>query len=755
MPATSLAADTLFALIPKPVSAVHDPGVFPLRDYTVIELGRGVTPGDAEVFSDFLGSYYGIHLQIVDKHPGPGAIHLRMAGDEEKLMHEDEYKLTVKKSEIVISARENGLFYGLQTLLQLIPAGFVKEYDIPCATISDYPRFGWRGMHLDVSRHFFGKQDVKKYLDYLAMYKYNVFHWHLTDDQGWRIEIKSRPKLTEVGAWRSGTLIGHYTAKPVRYDSIRYGGFYTQDDVREIIAYAQKRHITIVPEIELPGHSLATLSAYPELGCTPGPFEAAKTWGVFEDVLCPKEETFRFLSDVLGEICALFPGKYIHIGGDECPKDRWNESAFCKELMKKEKLKDANELQSWFIRRVQKIVTDKGKQIIGWDEILEGGLAPGAAVMSWRGEAGGIEAAKKGNYVVMTPGSNCYFDHYQSQAANEPLAIGGYLPLENVYNYEPVPASLTPAEAQYVMGAQANIWTEYIPNFAQVEYMALPRMAALAEVNWSPKENKNYEQFLDRLAKHLLILERMGTNYCKAIFYIEPVVSPITGYEPGLNLRLQTRAKNAEIHFSVNGDDLTYNSNTYTGTPIKLQRPTEIMAATYEGMNRRSPIYRQSFVVTMSTGRPLNLLTQPDPAYTDPKSSEEGFRLVDGIIGRIPWNGSEWEGYKGTNMEVVIDLGKTKNFKLVRVDALQDESSWIHFPKSVEVLVSNDNISFTSAKKIEGDDLKKYNRTIPLDCGLQMARYVKVIVQNAGTIPAGQPGAGNPAWLFVDEIMIE
>jgi len=744
------APDTLLPLIPQPVQAIRGEGVFQLRDYTVIALGNGVSPKEAEPFVQFLEAYYGLRLRVVTKHSGVGAIRLSAEMKEDKPMPEHAYRLTVNKTGILIEGKGDGLFHGLQTLLQLIPAGPVNEYDIPCVAITDYPRFPWRGMHLDVSRHFFSKQDVKRYLDYLALYKLNVFHWHLTDDQGWRIEIRSRPKLTQIGAWRKGTLLGHYSEEPDRYDSTRYGGFYTQDDVKEIIAYAQQRHITVVPEIELPGHSLAALAAYPELACTDGPFETARTWGVFDDVLCPEEETFKFLEDVLGEVCALFPGRYIHIGGDECPKDRWKQSAFCRELMKRENLKDEHELQSWFIRRVEKIVNAKGKQIIGWDEILEGGLAPGAAVMSWRGEEGGIAAARQKHYVVMSPTSHCYFDYYQSQAAGEPLAIGGFLPLEKVYSYDPLPAALSVDETQYVMGAQGNVWTEYMRSFQQVEYMALPRMAALAEVVWTMKSKKDYENFLARLTPHLLILDRMAANYSKAIFYIEPELSPGPPGKPGLTLNLRTRAKVGLIRLAVNQEVVNNNSAVFD-KPLHLQRSTDVMAAVFEGPNRRSPVYRQSFIITFSTGRNVKLLTDPDPKY----SGSGGFTLVNGVLGRLPWNGADWLGYQGRNLEAVIDLGVTASFRRVRVDALRDEGSWIHFPKSVEVLVSNDGIQFISAKKIEGEDVSKSARNIIVDVGFQMARYVKVIVENAGTIPAGRPGEGQAAWLFVDEIMIE
>jgi hexosaminidase len=350
----------------------------------------------------------------------------------------------------------------------------------------------------------------------LAMYKMNVFHWHLTDDQGWRIEIKQYPKLTEVGAWRKGSMVGAYDDN--KFDNVRYGGFYTQNEINEIVAYASMNHITIVPEIEMPGHALAALAAYPEYSCSGKPCEVGMKWGVETNVFCPTEETFAFLGNILDEVISLFPGKYIHIGGDEVLKDEWNKSAFCLNLMKEKNLKDAHELQSYFITRIEKIVNAKGRMIIGWDEILEGGLAPNAAVMSWRGTEGGIAAAKQQHYVVMSPGSHCYFDHYQGNPETEPHAIGGFTPLEKVYSYEPTPDTLTTEEAKYILGAQANVWTEYITTTDHVEYMSMPRMAALAEVVWSKKENKNYDDFFLRIKLQQARLSRLGINYARTAF---------------------------------------------------------------------------------------------------------------------------------------------------------------------------------------------------------------------------------------------
>ena len=433
----------------------------------------------------------------------------------------ESYRLTVSESGISIAGGDHaGLFYGLQTLSQLLPAGLgdgavsvTGPLEVPSVGIDDAPRFGYRGMHLDVGRHFFGPDFVKRYIDMLAHYKINRLHWHLTEDQGWRIEIDRYPRLTEVGAYRAQTHIGH-GREDFDGDGQRYGGFYTKDEIRDIVAYAESRYVTIVPEIEMPGHSLAALAAYPEFACTDGPFEVGMRWGVFEDIYCPSDETFEFLQNVLTEVMELFPGELIHVGGDEAPKARWEESEFVRALKEREGLADEHEVQSWFIQRIERFLNASGRRLIGWDEILDGGLAPDATVMSWRGTVGGIEAARQGHDVVMTPYSHLYLDFYQTQdQEGEPLAIGGFLPLDTVYSYEPVPEELTPAEAAHILGAQANVWTEYMKTEEHVEYMVFPRMFALSEVVWSPSDRKDFDRFVARLDWHFDRLEALGVNY--------------------------------------------------------------------------------------------------------------------------------------------------------------------------------------------------------------------------------------------------
>jgi hexosaminidase len=481
----------------------------------------------------------------------------------------------------------------VQTLRQLIPsAGPAGRRSVPAVTVSDRPRFRYRGMHLDVGRHLFPVAFIKRYIDLLSRYKLNAFHWHLTDDQGWRIEIRKYPLLTQVGAWRRET-VKEPNLDPYAGDGIPYGGFYTQAEVRDVVEYARRRHVTVIPEIEMPGHSQAALAAYPELACSPGPFEVRTTWGVDEDVHCPTERTFAFLEDVLTEVLALFPSPYVHIGGDEVPKTRWKESAEAQAVIRREGLKDEHELQSWFIRRIERFLLAQGRRLIGWDEILEGGLAPEATVMSWRGTAGGIAAAQQGHDAIMTPGSHLYFDHYQGDPAFEPLAIGGFTPLDKVYAYEPVPDTLTADEARHILGAQANVWTEYLKTPAQVEYMALPRMLALAEVVWSPRETRDWADFARRLPAELAALDRMGVNY--RVPHVEGLETDRLTLADQVTVSLRTIRPDAAIRYTTNGSLPDASSPRYT-RPLALpvsQEGATVTARAFLPNGRASPAGRR------------------------------------------------------------------------------------------------------------------------------------------------------------------
>ena len=489
-------------IIPKPLSVTPGAGEFIFDDTVCLAPGP-----DATCIQDLLEQRLGFRPGISPE----GTIRLEqtpLAGGSEA------YQLTVSESEIRLAAGTGaGMFYGIQTLLQLLPGQAPAA--IPAQTIQDAPRFGWRGLMLDVGRHLFSPAEIKTFIDLMASYKLNRFHWHLTEDQGWRIEIKKYPGLTEIGNIRKETVVGHANDKPNTYDGTPYGGFYTQDEVREIVAYAAARHITVVPEIDIPGHCMAAIAAYPEFGSTKEPLEVATIWGVHkEGVLNVAEGTFRFVFDVLDEVMALFPSEFIHIGADEAPKDMWEQDEHAQRVIKREGLKDEHELQSYFIGRVEKHLNANGRRLIGWDEILEGGLAPTATVMSWRGEAGGIAAARQGNDAVMTPNQHLYFDYYQTADKDkEPLAIGGLLPLEKVYGYDPIPAELTELEAVHILGVQANVWTEYMSTMSHVQYMTFPRAFALAEIAWSPVAMRDWPDFQERVAAHGARLDALGVNH--------------------------------------------------------------------------------------------------------------------------------------------------------------------------------------------------------------------------------------------------
>jgi hexosaminidase len=511
-------------VIPAPVSILELKGNFVFSEKSRIILMTD--NADTRMAADFLAMMVKnptgmtIPVEAGNKSAG-GSVFMVI---DTAIRNPEGYLLTVTPKRVVISGGSAvGLFYAVQTLRQLLPVEVENQQviegiklTVPACEIKDEPRFSYRGMHLDVGRHMFPVASIKKYIDMLALHKMNTFHWHLTEDQGWRIEIKKYPKLTETGAFRKETLIGHGSKKPFKFDGKPYGGFYTQDEVKDIVTYAKSRFITVIPEIEMPGHAVGALASYPEFSCTGGPFEVYTRWGVVEDVFCAgKEDTFTFLEDVLAEVSELFPSKYIHIGGDECPKARWEKCPLCQKRMKDEGLKDENELQSYFIQRMEKYLTSRGRKLIGWDEILEGGLAPEATVMSWRGTTGGIAAAKQKHDVIMTPNKFVYLDYYQCDPQGEPLAIGGYLPLEKVYSYNPMPEELTSEEQKHILGVQGNVWTEYISTPEHMEYMAFPRAFAIAEIGWTPERLRDFEDFLSRLAVLIERYNALGLNYFK------------------------------------------------------------------------------------------------------------------------------------------------------------------------------------------------------------------------------------------------
>jgi hexosaminidase len=491
------------SIVPWPASIDQGTGYFAVTTATTL----GTPYAELDPLAAYAAEALGVRVRT-----GMGAPQIELVLDGAASGNAEGYRLTVTPERIEVAAPEPaGVFYGLQSLRQLVPDNGALR-TVPALTIRDAPRFEYRGLHLDVGRHMFPVEFIKRYIDLMALYKINTFHWHLTEDQGWRIEIEQYPRLTEVGGCRAETIV-EQNFDPYIGDGTPYCGYYTQEQVREVVEHAARRFVLVIPEIEMPGHSLAALTAYPELACTEGPFEVGTRWGIFEDIYCPKEETFTFLENVLTEVMALFPGPYIHIGGDEAPKARWEESEVAQAVIEREGLADEHELQSWFVQRIERFLASHDRWLIGWDEILEGGLAPNATVMSWRGTEGGIAAARQGHDVIMTPTSHMYFDYYQGDSLTEPFAIGGFLPLEKVYAFEPVPDVLTPEEARHVLGAQANVWTEYMKTSDYVEYMVYPRLLALSEVVWSPKRSRNWESFVARLPRQLALLDRLGVNY--------------------------------------------------------------------------------------------------------------------------------------------------------------------------------------------------------------------------------------------------
>lgn len=647
----------------------------------------------------------------------------------------DHYTLKIDKQIVISYSSDASLFYAIQTLKQL----FQKEnesYVLPQVFISDEPSFQWRGMHLDVSRHFFTVEEVKRYLDWMARYKFNKFHWHLTDDQGWRIQIKKYPKLTEIGSVREQTLIGHASSEPNRYDGKKHSGFYTQDEIKEIVAYAAKLYIEVIPEIEMPGHARAALAAYPEYSCDGEKLPVAQTWGVFEKVFCSKDETLVFLKDILSEVVELFPGKYVHIGGDEAPKTSWKACDKCQLQMKAHLLKSEEELQSFFIQQMDDYLQTKGKTLIGWDEILEGGLSKNAVVMSWRGMKGGIEAAEQNHYVIMTPGSHCYFDHYQSDRSSEPLAIGGYTTLEKVYSFQPIPKELSADKKGLILGAQANVWSEYLENFQQVEYMILPRMIALSEVLWGT--NTDYAAFLNRLETYEFpYLDRKKANYSRAAWYMS---SNIDAVDAGVEIRFQSFDKSNKIQIEWSDNAAIEAKNEQTILLKQVDQPTPIrVQARSEKDTLQLNLWQHS-----TLGEQWQITPAPSTSYPGKGATT----LTDGVLGARPWNGKEWLGFNEGDVTLKLDCGTTKKQNALTVSLLKAPTSWIYLPETIVLRYSK------NGKKWKTITYKVTEEKSRIALAKKF-RYLELTIQNMSQIPTGQNGAGHAPWLFLDEIWME
>ena len=745
-----------YRIVPLPQQITLNQGApFVLNDEVKILYPEG--NADMQRNAGFLAEYIkeatGKTLTVAPGTAGDHAIVLRL---EESAGNPEGYKLEVTEKGTTISApTAAGVFYGIQTLRKSLPVVKEAEVILPSVLINDAPRFPHRGMMLDVSRHFFTLDSVKRYIDIMALHNINRFHWHLSDDQGWRIEIKKYPELTQIGSQRKETVIGHNTGK---YDGIPYGGFFTQEQAKEVVAYAKDRYITVIPEIDMPGHMQAALTTYPELGCTGGPYEVWTQWGVSEDVLCAgNDKTLEFIEGVLSEIIEIFPSEYIHVGGDECPKTRWESCPKCqkriKELgLKADKQHSAEErLQSYFIGHAEKFLNDHGRQIIGWDEILEGGLAPNVTVMAWRGVNEGVQAVHQQHDVIMVPTSYLYFDYYQAKDKDqEPMAIGGYVPLEKVYSFNPVPEGLTKEEEKYIIGTQANLWTEYIPTFKQVEYMVLPRMAALSEVQWCAPDKKNYEDFLSRMPKMFAAYDLQGYNYAKHLFDIAGDFVP-NAKEGTLDVTLKTIG-DADIYYTLDGTEPTTASRKYNDV-LKLKENCTLKAIAVRPAGN-SRVYTEKIAINKATLKPITML--------QPINKQYGFKgaptLVDGLQGNFNYKTGRWIAFYGNDMEAVIDLQTPTEISSAAISTCVEKGDWIFDARGFAVEVSEDGNNYKQVAAEEYPAMKQTDRNGIFNHKLTFdpvkTRYVKVIAKSERVIPEWHGGKGNLGFLFVDEIEI-
>lgn len=730
---------------------------FILDDKTVITYpgAQGELLKEATFLANYIEELVGFRpeIEVYDSETS-NSINLIISESQNK--EEDIYWLDITKDNINIkSGNTAGIFYGVQTLrksLNIVDRD--KRIKFPAANIVDYPRFSYRGMHLDVSRHYFPIDSIKVYLDVMALHNLNRFHLHITDDQGWRIEIKKYPELTEVGAWRDGTKIG----KTMAYDTIRHGGYYSQDELRDLVDYAADRHITIIPEIDLPGHMLAALATYPEFGCTGGPYEVWKQWGVADDVICAgNESALKFLEDVLTEVMDIFPSEYIHIGGDECPRTRWEKCPKCQQKIKELGIKGdsvhsaEDYLQSYVMSRMENFIESHGRHIIGWDEILDGELAPNATVMSWRGSEGGIKAAKLHHNVIMTPNDYLYFDYYQSvDADKEPLSIGGFNSVEKAYSYNPITDGLSEDEEKYILGVQANLWTEYIGDFNLLMYMLLPRISALSEVQWCNPEQKDYNDFVKREYRLSKLFDFYGWNYATHIFDIDVEFAP--NVKDGFLQISMSKMCDGDILFSLNGDDPAKNGTVYS-KPLEINTNCDFKAIVLRPDGTTSRLFETIFDFSKASMKPITLRNQPNKNYTYDGANT----LIDGLKGTSNYRSGRWLGFFGEKIDATIDLKEKTEISKVKFNTHINMNDWIFNAKSVNVLTSDDGINFTEVFRCEynllPNDYESAIYPVEIEFEKVIARYVEIIIEPFDC-PRGHAGYGYPAWVFVDEIGI-
>jgi hexosaminidase len=746
------------SLIPKPVDTRVSAGSFTIKSQTPLlfrnyEL-ESLTRYAAGLWQTYLGFELGVAYD--DGLKGRNTITLSLNAKYDNELGDEGYILNVKKDGISITGNKPaGILYGIHTIYQLLSTNTAE--DMPLVYIKDYPRFGYRGLHFDVSRHFHPIEFIYKLIDQMVMHKLNVFHWHLIDDQGWRLEIKKYPKLTSVGAWRVDMSDRHWNSRPLVNDPARatYGGYYTQEEVKALVAYAAERNITVMPEIEMPAHVMSALAAYPEFSCTgenlgvpPG-----GVWPITHIYCAGNDATFEFLENVLLEVMEMFPSEYIHIGGDEADKTNWNSCPKCQARIENEGLADEEELQSYFITRIEKFLNSHGRKLMGWDEILEGGLAPNATVMSWRGEAGGIEAAKMGHTVVMTPGSHCYFDHYQGDPDIEPPAFGGFTTLAKVYSYEPIPAELTKEEGKLVLGAQANVWTEYMPTSQHVEYMIFPRLAALSEVVWSPKNHSDWGDFSRRMQAQYKRYAKSNINYSLSAFQVKALPEVNTDNKT-LRIELETEVYEPTIRYTIDGSDPDANSTLYEG-PFEIDRTTNVKAAVFQNDRSMKQVMERHYNIHKAFGAEVNLEFPNSPTY----DGHGQYSLVNGIRGSRSFSDGTWMGFRGDNMVATIDLGEETSINHISIDALQTSGSWIFLPQWVSFEVSADGQEFemleTVMNNIDVNEGQRLIKVFATNKTIDNVRFIKVTAKNQGVCPPGHSGEGQPAWLFVSEIVVE
>ncbi|WP_233602938.1 family 20 glycosylhydrolase [Pedobacter sp. KBW06] len=739
------AQQTSFSVIPEPVYLKKGNGSVNIYAVTTIAY-PGELKASGELLNEAIRPFTG-GLLAVNTSIRPGTNQIRLELDSASVKEKEGYHLLVKDDQILIKGHDQaGVFYGIQSLMQLWSPAAKNVLRLEKGEIRDYPRFNYRGMHLDVGRHMYSVAFLKKFIDLLSVYKFNIFHWHLTEDQGWRIEIKRYPKLQSVSAWRNGTIIGHKKEAPHTFDGQKYGGYYTQDQIREVVRYAASKYVNILPEIEMPGHALAALTAYPQLGCTGGPYQTAQFWGVFDDVFCAgNEEVYQFMEDVLDEVVGLFPYAYVHIGGDECPKLKWKHCAKCQKKIKENGLKDEHELQGYFMKRMEKYLNSKNRKAVGWDEVLEGGVSKNTTIMNWRGEQSGIAAAKEKYEVIMTPENMLYFDYYQSLDKNEPVAAGNYTPLSKVYGYEPIPDSLSPEQAAYIKGVQGGIWTEYMKDEKHLEYMVFPRALALSEIAWSGKKEKNYPWFLEKLRHHRNFLNRMKVNYYP---YFDEITSEI---KPGTNgnplLTLKTTLPKAQIRYTLDGSVPNLKSKLYQG-PVLLNRSMVLNAGLFVGNKRSGRIFNQAYLQHSGIQKKISLAHAPAGKYNFPAGL-----LLNGIEGHHRFNDSQWLGFSGKDLEATIDLGALTPVSQIGINVFHYPWQRMWAPKKLSFLVSVDGKEFKEVYTGGNFDLNGINK-VRAKFPLVKVRYLKIIGENIGRVPVGGYGEGEKAWLMADEIII-